>query len=77
MNEYFEAARNTGVLELIPQNGGISSKVLLWVGPGLSYTFLTSGAINAYWSGNRLVVVMEGGEVRSYSSFYNYDVIKC
>lgn len=77
MNEYFEAARNTGVVELIPQNGGISGKVLVWVGPGLSFSFIPYGAIDAYWSGNRLVVVMEGGSVRSYSSFYDYDIIKC
>lgn len=76
MNEYFEAARNTGLVEIIPQNGCISGKVVVWVGPGLTYTFLPYGAIDAYWSGNRFIVVMEGGSVRSYSSINVFDLIR-
>lgn len=76
MNDYFEAARNTGLVEVIPQNGGIAGRVVVWLGPGLTYSFLPYGAINAYWSGNRLIVVTEGGSVRSYRSLYDYDIIK-
>ena len=77
MNDYFEAARNTGVVEVQPQSNSGSGRVVFWVGPGLPFTFLTNGAVKAYWSGNRLVVEMEGGIVRSYSNFYDYDIIRC
>jgi|688.fasta_scaffold44844_5 hypothetical protein len=76
MNNYFESARNTGVVEIIPQNGCISGKVVVWLAPGLTYTFLPYGAIDAYWSGNRLIVVIEGETVRSYCSLNDYDIIR-
>jgi len=76
MNNYFESARNTGVVEIIPQNGCISGKVVVWLAPGLTYTFLPYGAIDAYWSGNRLIVAIEGGTVRSYCSLNDYDIIR-
>lgn len=76
MNEYFELARNTGVVDVVPQYGTNSGKVIVWLGPGLSYTFLSYGAINAYWSGNILVIIMKGGTVRSYSDMSTYNIIK-
>jgi hypothetical protein len=33
MNDYFEAARNTGLVEVIPQNGGVAGRVVVWLGP--------------------------------------------
>ena len=75
MNNYFEAARNTGLVEVIPQNGGIAGRLVVWLGPGLTYSFLPYGAINAYWSGYKLIIVTECGSVRSYRSLYDYDII--
>jgi hypothetical protein len=76
MDQYFESAKSTGLVEIRPQNGCESGSAIVWLGPGNPWTFLPYGVMDAYWSGGNLIIKMEGGQVRRYTSCYDYDIIR-